>query len=722
MDDQPRQPRRGKNGRGAALLTSHPEKGTTRLQLWKENSMKIKSLKLVALVFLTACVLSLLLLGGETSSHVDVDTLGEGIGDPAVLRAKYQEWEAQYVKDGGDRNMALALKWSKGLSSDHTNAYGMAKLNLIEGKIAVEVKGLPTAKSWDVWLIDNRSGYEGTVLPEQSDNMMRVGSFKTEGEYPVFEADLGGEAFASFEPELVVVTPEGKSPTEDRVLVATTTLFHKLYRSGQRGHFGKLYGSEKRITSTLEKRSLFSRLTDFLRPTAQAQSIDPFVDLVTEGRGIFFKQEFNGNGRTCGTCHRENNNLTIDPVFIATLPITDKLFVAETQVPLMQNFENPVLMRNVGLILENVDGFDNLSRKFAMRGVPHTLALPTSLAPSSGDGTTVPPNQRTGWGGDGAPFNEFVVLGDGTSHFTTGTLRDFAIGAVRQHFTRTLNRNPFGGGGNQPDFRFPTSFELDALEAFQLSTGRQQDLSLPLPLKGPLAILGQTKFLNPFVQGGVACNFCHFNAGANFSLNPPGGNRNFDTNVEDFPNPPGDLFGELNPDDGGFGATPCLGKNGLPPCGNATFNTPPLVEAADTGPFFHSNAVNAIESAVQFYIQGVPASFSTMTTSDVQAIAAFLRVINALENIRSAMAFEERAKLQPTLNGALPLILLAIADAQDGVEVLNGQSLHPDASFELTQSIQMLQTAATTADQTTRNQFIQKAINFQDSAKKKITN
>jgi hypothetical protein len=111
-----------------------------------------------------------------------------------------------------------------------------------------------------------------------------------------------------------------------------------------------------------------------------------------------------------------------------------------------------------------------------------------------------------------------------------------------------------------------------------------------------------------------------------------------------------------------------------------------------------------------------------MTTSDVQAIAAFLRAINALENIRSAIAFENRAKLQTTLAGAAPLINLAIADAQDGIEVLNGQSLHPDAAFLLSQSIGNLQIAATTSDQTTRNGFIQTAINQQNQAKGKIIN
>ena len=78
--------------------------------------------------------------------------------------------------------------------------------------------------------------------------------------------------------------------------------------------------------------------------------------LINAGRISFFNQTFEGNGRTCGTCHREDQNFTIDAEFIATLPPNDPLFAAEFQPPLSQNFENPVLMRTFGLILENADG------------------------------------------------------------------------------------------------------------------------------------------------------------------------------------------------------------------------------------------------------------------------------------------------------------------------------------------------------------------------------
>ena len=92
------------------------------------------------------------------------------------------------------------------------------------------------------------------------------------------------------------------------------------------------------------------------------------------------------------------------------------MFVAEFNPALREHFEQPRLMREFGLILENLDGFDDLANKFTMRGVPHTLALRTLVQSAQGP--------RTGWSGDGAPAD--------------GSLRAFAVGAVIQHFTKTL--------------------------------------------------------------------------------------------------------------------------------------------------------------------------------------------------------------------------------------------------------------------------------------------
>ena len=73
--------------------------------------------------------------------------------------------------------------------------------------------------------------------------------------------------------------------------------------------------------------------------------------------------------------------------------------------------------------------------------------------------------------------------------------------------------------------------------------------------------------------------------------------------------------------------------------GNKKFNVASLVEAADTPPFFHNNSAATIEDAVHFYttttFSATRAQF-VLSDAQVNQIAAFLRALNALENIRSS--------------------------------------------------------------------------------------
>ncbi len=64
----------------------------------------------------------------------------------------------------------------------------------------------------------------------------------------------------------------------------------------------------------------------------------PPPTLAERGRDLFFNETFAGNGRTCGTCHPASNNLTLDAAFIATLPASDPLFVADTTPDLGPRF------------------------------------------------------------------------------------------------------------------------------------------------------------------------------------------------------------------------------------------------------------------------------------------------------------------------------------------------------------------------------------------------
>lgn len=75
--------------------------------------------------------------------------------------------------------------------------------------------------------------------------------------------------------------------------------------------------------------------------------------------------------------------------------------VAEN-LPALAQLEKPELLRDHGLILENVDGAEAPTTKFVMRSVPHCFSLSTSIAPApivngdgtGVDGTTQPPIQR----------------------------------------------------------------------------------------------------------------------------------------------------------------------------------------------------------------------------------------------------------------------------------------------------------------------------------------
>jgi mono/diheme cytochrome c family protein len=389
---------------------------------------------------------------------------------------------------------------------------------------------------------------------------------------------------------------------------------------------------------------------------------DPFA----EGERLFFEETFDGNGRTCGTCHRREDNFGLTPAFIATLPPDDPLFVAETD-PALSTLERPRLMRELGLILENLDGFDDLASRFTLRGIPHTLALATSVNSAAGP--------RTGWSGDGAP-------GD-------GSLRSFATGAVIQHFPRTTSRIP------GVDFRLPTDEELDAIEAFMLSLGRQEDLVLPLDFRSVVVARGQEIFRDNTLG---KCNACHFNAGANGdpAIFGAAGNLNFDTGVEDLPDQPADLTGEPVPPDDGFGVP-----------GDGTFNTPPVVEAADTGPFFHNNSVETIEGAVAFYngdafnnspagqlIAGATGSGINLDATQVVAVAAFLRTINTLENIRETVDLLQRSERLSSERASV-LLARAIEEVGDAIAVLRSGGLHPGAVAHLETSRDFIQQART---------------------------
>ena len=713
-----------------------------------------------------------------TGSKHSSDKTKPVIGNVNTLLSGYEQWKGMAKKSGADRNLVLPLRYSKALSAKFTNAQGIAKVDLTNGSISVEVSGLPDKDVFDVWLVDNKSAPNHSVKPEPWDKLVRVGSLKHEGATSRrLEARLDREALKGFKIDLIVVAISGKGPGEASLIFGSPSLFQRLYYNEQRGQVAKL-GFDTPTTKNLVDQTGLSFPFNFLVPepalAAGEETPSIMAQLIAEGEGVFFDETFNGNGRTCGTCHPMENNLTLDPEFIATLPPDDPLFVAENN-PDLSDLERPELMREFGLIRENVDGFDDLDNKFVMRGVPHTLALQTSLLEArrgadlpanevglKENGFAIPPlpshMQMTGWSGDGAPGGS--------------TLREFATGAVIQHFTRTLAR--VAG----VDFRLPSDDELDALEAFQLSLGRQADpiltadntASPSLKLKNADAIAGKAVFINgsglnqsflPDPTKVGKCITCHLNAGATSGrregfgdapLFETGMNRNVATGAEFFPLPDGrDRHFALNiPVDGGFGrvnrsvdvlgghcedditktaASPTCCTAPSPTCGigDGRFNSPPLIEAADTPPFFHNNAFNTIEEAVEFYNSalfnaGRGVNEIHLLPNQITQIATLLRVLNALENIRSAIQLEDTALSATNFGRAKKSLGVAVAELEDAINVLDEKHLHPNAVAHLMTSANHLEDAINTPDNAKRNKFIDKAIGKEIQARAEMCN
>ena len=416
---------------------------------------------------------------------------------------------------------------------------------------------------------------------------------------------------------------------------------------------------------------------------------------VADGADLFFRETFGGNGRTCGTCHRAENNLGLDVELISTLPDDDRLFIAELPASEggVPDLERPALMRSHGLILMNSDGFEDPTRKFVMRSSPHILSLSTSItAPDNRE-----PIQRTGWSGDAAPGN--------------GALRLLPVAAVEQHFTRTMNRV------KGTDFVLPTDAQLDSLEAFMLAGGRLDNLDLAqVNLTDAGAREGRKSFI--FCQG------CHFNAGAAF----PGGNLNVNTGIEEAPDPSQEI--EPHPRDGGFGTfSRDCDADGVRDCfGDGSFNVPPLIEAADTEPFFHNHSAATIEDAVRFYTTdkafgGAPFPLSD---TDVLNVAAFLRVLNAAFNSAISIQRNDAAltleasrdrEARTTVN---MLLALSNSEAADAIEVLSARKLHSKTVKLLRRAISKNERAMAAKPVNTRQSLIRSALKDLKAAKAQL--
>jgi mono/diheme cytochrome c family protein len=654
------------------------------------------------------------------------------LADASVLQRAYAEWKADL--EAGPRRIEIGLARAGSHVTRKSGAVGSFEFDIDTRMAVVSIQN--AQEELDAWLVANVDGERRSFMPEPGDECRYLGRLDGAGDCAQLVVELAGDEWADMTLDTVAITRVGVRPDRETLLVGQPDVFARVYGSELAWRAGAStlpYGSGLPLAVILPQGLAIGAFD----PAGQLQA------LVDHGEKLFFEETFSGNGRTCGTCHPAENNFTLDPDFIATMDPLDPLFLAEFDPNLDSNqnggliFEQPQLMHQFALIAENLDGFGDLANRFVMRAVSHTFAQKSQLLrPAIGQS---PPKQRLGWSGDGSPG--------------VGTLREFAVGAVTQHFPKTLARVPGS------DFVLPTSTELDALEAFQLALGRQEEFSLSNPgdpnfvaFEDTLAEDGKIAFQS------LRCGTCHDNAGGNsfFHTDSSGvqvgdpfnftlANGNFDTGVEMFllNNPDG--TGLPRPFDGGFGIQPGGFPGPFDPpgpipgpfgeFGDNTFNTPSVVEFADTVPAFH-NHISAstpldpdpVLSAVLFYRTGEFANSSggqfvpsPLGMSGQQAVdtARFLRAINSLQNTRNALRFLFRAYDLALLNFPVnePIIMRGVAVADSEIEdasgVLAGFGFSPDPDPNFQNARAMIDIAEDiTQSDATRTKAIKKAIYY----------
>jgi hypothetical protein len=166
------------------------------------------------------------------------------------------------------------------------------------------------------------------------------------------------------------------------------------------------------------------------------------------------------------------------------------------------------------------------------------------------------------------------------------------------------------------------------------------------------------------------------------------------------------------------------------------FNAPPLIEAADSGPFFHNNAVDTIEEAVAFYNsdafnddaanlifireQDSGGIGIKLDASAVTAVASFLRVLNAIENLRQAKELENTALGPVTQVVAKKLVNRALDELEDANDVLTDVKLQPKAILHIRKAIQFSKVALAAANPGPFTMAVNQAIGHMNSAKSQM--
>jgi cytochrome c peroxidase len=392
------------------------------------------------------------------------------------------------------------------------------------------------------------------------------------------------------------------------------------------------------------------------------------TSLVAQGESLFMRETFQGNGRTCVTCHEAGASFGLRPFDVGARFNTlaqgsyDPLFIAETAgfdfnlntltvaapaspgdltgilrgatgqakvlartgptTYLVYGGVSPALTgtvtdgTNSAAVVSVVAGdLDHLEDPRLMRLTNSNNALVRrSLILENIDGFDRPPVFRK---------SPHLLNLKGTAPYGFSAefadLRTFSQGAVSQHFPRTLARVP------NVDFRPATDEELKALEAFQLS--------LEFPAGNDPDKLNLDRFATTTSQrrgralffGEAKCSRCHNGPMLNETdgtVGKPAGPAKFNTGITR-------LF--ANEQDA---VPPEPGPDGTPH--RREFDTPTLFNVQNTSPLFHDGSISSVPAGVLFY-QG--ADFNDSPAGVAVGGIELIGEDNNLDNLNSLIDF-----------------------------------------------------------------------------------
>jgi cytochrome c peroxidase len=362
-----------------------------------------------------------------------------------------------------------------------------------------------------------------------------------------------------------------------------------------------------------------------------------------DGKKLFDKETFGGNGRTCLTCHSKETG---------TLSVTDVQRIIKKANP------NDAFLTHDALDEDGV----GTTRVQAHATIRMTIPLPPWLSMADDPGAThvtvfrgIPSTRNT-------PALDPVLLHDGRA----STLQEQALGAIHDHYQNTSE---------------PTTEQLDAIAEFQRTaarffsspalrkfarTGAPPELPpgiTPAETRGR-EFLVDAPFVPPSKKG--ICALCHSGPMLNMVSqhhtnfapgSPPPGVRFINTGVA-LVNAPNNPIRRWIVNDGVNPAatidSPDLGLllDPVPPAIQPPptvvpkaffaemFKIPTLWGVADTAPYFHDNGAKTLRDAVAHYqrffnfteAQDPVGSrslggFITLTDDDVDDIVAYLKLL-----------------------------------------------------------------------------------------------